>query len=152
MRIEGATVPSHDDEVLIPLADVQSMVLSTVAALPPVQIPVDDALGCVTSADVLVAEDVPPFPNTAMDGYAVSAADTAEPPVELEVVGVLAAGAAPTFGIRAGQAIQIMTGAPIPAGADAVAIVEQTEILALASDGRTPLRVRIGDSVSPGEN
>jgi molybdenum cofactor synthesis domain-containing protein len=145
-------VPSHDDEVLIPLADVQSMVLSTVTALPPVQIPVDDALGCVTAEDVLVAEDVPPFPNTAMDGFAVQAADTAAPPADLEVVGVLAAGAAPSVGIGPGQAIQIMTGAPIPAGADAVAIVEKTETLATAGDGRTPLRVRVGYSVLPGEN
>ena len=68
-------------------------------------------------------EAVPPFPNTAMDGYAVQATDTSgaseEHPVRLQVVGELAAGHAPTVAVGPGEAIRIMTGAPMPDGADA---------------------------------
>ena len=142
----------HDDEVLIPLDDVQAMVLGVLAPLPPVRIPLDEALGCVTSEDVLVAEDVPPFANTAMDGYAVRAADTESAPVELAVIGVLAAGAVPSSAVGSGQAIQIMTGAPMPEGADAVAIVERTEMVPAPEDGSPPTRVRVDYTVSPGEN
>ena len=85
-----------------------------------------DALGCVTAAEVVSGVDVPPFPNTAMDGFAVRAADTAGAPVRLEVVGTAPAGAAPQATVGPGQAVRIMTGAPIPPGADAVVMVERT--------------------------
>ena len=79
-----------------------------------------------------------------MDGYAVRADDTKGAPVELSVIGVLAAGTAPTQAVEPGTAVQIMTGAPIPPGADGIAIVERTE--PGSSDGR----VRILDQVSAG--
>ena len=89
-------------------------------------------------------EDVPPFANSAVDGYAVRAADLAAVPAELTVVGELAAGAAPYDGVlEPGQAVRIMTGAPIPAGADAVAMVEDSARL----DGG---RVRLGAAVRAG--
>jgi molybdenum cofactor synthesis domain-containing protein len=75
---------------------------------------------------VIAGEAVPPFANSAMDGYAVQAADTSGAPVQLEVVGSLAAGAAPTVAVGRGQAVRIMTGAPVPPGADAVVPVEVT--------------------------
>jgi len=85
----------------------------------------------VLAERVTAPEAVPPFPNTAMDGYAVQAADTAaaseDHPVRLRVVGELAAGHAPTVAVGAGEAIRIMTGAPIPKGADTVVKVEETE-------------------------
>ena len=75
-------------------------------------------------------EDVPPFANSAVDGYAVVAGDTAAPPADLTVVGELAAGAPPpAMPITSGQTIRIMTGAPMPAGADAVVMVEDSELL-----------------------
>jgi molybdenum cofactor synthesis domain-containing protein len=77
--------------------------------------------------------DVPPFANTAMDGFAVRAADTggatADHPVRLTVVGLLPAGTAPTTAVGPGEAIRIMTGAPMPPGADAVVMVERTTTL-----------------------
>ena len=80
---------------------------------------------------------MPPFANTAVDGYAVRAADVADAPVELTVVGEVAAGASTDRVLGAGEAIRIMTGAPMPAGADAVVMVEDSE--RLAGD-----RVRLG--------
>jgi molybdenum cofactor synthesis domain len=81
----------------------------------------------VLAADIVAGEAVPPFANTAMDGYAVRAADTAGAPVRLHVVGDLPAGHAPTIPVGPGEAIRIMTGAPIPRGADAIVMVERTE-------------------------
>jgi molybdopterin molybdotransferase len=116
---------------VIPLADVQREVLGAVAPLAPVTIPLRDALGLVTARDLVAGEAVPPFANTAMDGYAVRASDTsgadAAAPVRLAVVGELPAGRAPTQPVGEGEAIRIMTGAPVPDGADAVVMVEYTE-------------------------
>lgn len=114
---------------MIPLADAQQVVLGRCAALPAVTLPLVDALGCVTAVAVSAAEAVPAFDNTAMDGYAVQAADTAAAPVTLEVVGTLAAGSAPEVAVGPGQAVRIMTGAPLPPGADAVIMVERTRAL-----------------------
>ena len=116
---------------MIPLADVQREILGAVAPLAPVTVPVRDALGLVTTRDVIAGEAVPPFANTAMDGYAVRAADTAgagpEALVRLTVAGELPAGRAPTRPVGEGEAIRIMTGAPMPDGADSVVMVEYTE-------------------------
>jgi molybdenum cofactor synthesis domain-containing protein len=116
---------------VIPLADVQCEILGAVAPLAPVTVPVRDALGLVTTRDVIAGEAVPPFANTAMDGYAVRAADTTgagpEAPVRLAVAGELPAGRAPEQPVGEGEAIRIMTGAPMPDGADSVVMVEYTE-------------------------
>ena len=98
--------------------------------LPAVDVPLAEALGCVTAGPVVSDCNVPPFANTAMDGYAVRAADTAaatgDHPARLLVVATLAAGKAADRPVGPGEAIRIMTGAPLPAGADAIAIVEIT--------------------------
>jgi molybdopterin molybdotransferase len=147
-------MPGHHEEVLVPLADVQQLALSQARPLPPVLMSLDDALGCVLATDVLASEDVPPFANSAMDGYAVRAVDTIGAPVELEVVGSVGAGAASDVAVGPGEAIRIMTGAPVPDGADGIAIVERAEVVA-AGGGRSgdPIgrgRVRILDVVAPG--
>jgi molybdenum cofactor synthesis domain-containing protein len=80
-----------------------------------------------------------------MDGYAVRAVDTAAAPVELSVTGLLAAGMAPSDAVEPGTAIQIMTGAPMPEGADAIAIVERTE------PGSAKGSVRVLEAVAPGD-
>jgi molybdenum cofactor synthesis domain-containing protein len=126
-----------------PLEDAQSFVLGSCAPLTPVDVGFDASDGLVLAADVVAAEEVPPFDNTAVDGYAVIAADTASVPVELPVVAEVAAGAATSHVVRPGEAVRIMTGAPIPAGADAVVMVEETERL----EGE---RVRINTSVQAG--
>lgn len=141
--------------MLVPLDGVQRLALSGAHALPPVSVALDDALGCVLAADALAAENVPPFANTAMDGYAVRSADTAGAPVELQVVGVLGAGTAPSVAVGPGQAVQLMTGAPIPPGADAIAIVERTEAIHTGEDGEGSVhgvhgRVRVLETVVAG--
>jgi molybdenum cofactor synthesis domain-containing protein len=99
----------------------------------------------VTAADLAAAEDVPPFDNSAVDGYAVRIADVSTPPVELAVAGTIAAGAPPSIPVEPGRAVRIMTGAPLPPGAEAVVMVEDTEAL----DGGH--RVRISRSVTEGD-
>src|SRR5262249_46722702 len=116
---------------MIPLADVQREVLGAVAPLGAATLPPADAVGLVTAEDVVAGEAVPPFANTAMDGYAVRAADTAgagpDAPVRLAVTGDLPAGHAPARGVEPRGAIRLMTGAPGPRGGDAVVMVEYTE-------------------------
>src|SRR3954468_15894023 len=116
---------------LIPLPEVQAAIFGAVSRLAPVDVDLRDARGLVLAEQVTAPEAVPPFPNTAMDGYAVRAADTAGAaegaPVRLRVVGELAAGHAPTIAVGDGEAIRIMTGAPMPDGADAIVMVERTE-------------------------
>ncbi len=78
---------------MTPLEDAQALVLEACPPLAPVEMPLDQARGLVLAADVVAGEQVPPFDNTAVDGYAVRAADVADAPVELAVVGEVAAGA-----------------------------------------------------------
>jgi molybdopterin molybdotransferase len=110
------------------------------------------AVGLVLAEDVVASEVVPPFDNTAVDGYAVRASDVAsagDQPVELAVIGEIAAGAGPgERALATGEAIRIMTGAPIPPGADAVVMVEDTE--RLGDDRvRVSASVEVGASVRP---
>src|SRR5262245_14855302 len=115
---------------MIPLADVQAAIFGAVTRLEPVEVDLHDTRGLVLAEQVTAPEAVPPFPNTAMDGYAVRAVDTAgaaeDSPVRLRVVGELAAGHAPATAVGDGEAIRIMTGAPMPDGADAIVMVERT--------------------------
>ncbi len=110
-----------------PLEDAQAFVLESCPPLDVIDVDRRDASGLVLAVAVVAAEVVPPFDNSAVDGYAVRAEDVANVPAELRVVGELAAGAAPTTALGAGEAIRIMTGAPIPPGADAVVMVEDSE-------------------------
>ena len=100
----------------------------------------DEALGLVLAEPVVAAEDVPQFANSAVDGYAVRAGDLGTVPVELEVVGEVAAGAAIDRVVGPGQAVRIMTGAPMPEGADASVMVEDTH----PRDGGARVRVLRG--------
>ncbi|MGH9067577.1 MAG: molybdopterin molybdotransferase MoeA [Acidimicrobiales bacterium] len=114
---------------LLPLDQARDFVLSGCERLPVVALTLAQALGTVIARPVRATEPVPPFANTAMDGYAVRAVDTVgadREPVTLAVVGTLAAGAAPDVEVGPGQAVRIMTGAPMPLGADAVVMVELT--------------------------
>jgi molybdopterin molybdotransferase len=88
---------------------------------------VAEAVGAVLAEDVVAAEDVPPFANSAVDGYAVRSADVASTPTRLRVVAEVAAGWSTDRVVEPGEAIRIMTGAPMPAGADASVMVEDTE-------------------------
>ncbi|RKE20766.1 gephyrin-like molybdotransferase Glp [Streptomyces sp. TLI_171] len=106
-------------------------VLAAVAPLPPIELQLMDAQGCRLAEDARAEDDLPPFDNSSMDGYAVRTADTVrateEYPSVLAVVGDIAAGAAELPRVGPGQAARIMTGAPVPPGAEAVAPVEWTD-------------------------
>ncbi len=130
---------------MVPFEEARRFVLDRCPVLSPARRRADRSVGLVLAERVMAAEQVPPFDNTAVDGFAVIATDTAATPVELHVVGTLAAGAAPDLAVAPGQAVRIMTGAPMPPGADAVVMVERTD---LSADGRT---VRIHEGVTAGD-
>jgi molybdopterin molybdotransferase len=122
----------HDSGVgLLTVEEAREKVLSQVHALAPLQLPLVEAGGCVLAEDVVATHDLPAFASSAMDGYAVRADDVAASssgtPVELKVVGRARIGRRPEGTVGAGEAIAIATGAPVPAGADAVVPVEDTE-------------------------
>jgi molybdenum cofactor synthesis domain-containing protein len=129
---------------VIPFDEALAHVLERCAPLPPRPVPAHEAVGLVLAGDVVAAEAVPSFASTAMDGYAVHAADTAAAPVTLPVVAEVAAGHPADRALRSGEAMRIFTGAPLPDGTDAVVMVERTERL---DGGRA---VRIGVAVEPG--
>lgn len=115
------------DPVDIYLAEI----LAAIRPLPAREIPLADALGAVLARDVTAQHALPSFDNSAMDGYAVRAADVAtaseDSPVVLSVQGEIAAGDTGQYTLVPGRVIRIMTGAAIPAGADAVVPVELTD-------------------------
>lgn len=140
------------EEVLrIEVEQARHEILSHVRALEPEPVRLLDALGRTLAEDITAGEDIPPFDNSAMDGYAVRAADVAQAapdtPVALEIIASLAAGEAACEAVRAQTAIRIMTGAPLPPGADAVVPFEQTD----EGSGESS-HVRIMRSVRPGAN
>ena len=139
---------------MIPLEEARSHVLARVGTLPARRVPLEQALGLVLAEPVTSAEAVPAFANTAMDGYAVRAADTGGAPVELDVVGTIGAGDDGSLHVGAGQAARIMTGAPIPSGADAVVKVELTRPAGDSGDRVTvEARVKQGNHIRhPGED
>ena len=111
------------------LEQAQRDVLSAVPLLPALEVPVWEALGLALAGPVVAPHDVPPFTNSAMDGYAVLGADVEEGPVTLRLLEDVPAGYVAEQVVRPGTAIKIMTGAPMPEGADTVVKVEDTEPL-----------------------
>lgn len=115
---------------MISVEEATEQVLSRITVLPAERVRLLDALGRVLAVDVVSDIDVAPFDNSAMDGYAVRYADTAgaaeDRPVTLRVVEHIPAGVAPQRAVGPGEASRIMTGAPVPTGADAVVMVERT--------------------------
>ena len=113
---------------MIPLEEARAFVLGSCRALPGRSVALDDALGCVSASSVVATEPVPPFVNSSMDGYAVRSVDlvvaSAGDPVRLEVIGTVLAGSAEHPLVGPGQSVRIMTGAPLPPGADAVCMLE----------------------------
>jgi len=116
---------------MVSVEEARTLVLEGVLPLPSERVSLADALGRVLAEDAVSDVDVAPFDNSAMDGYALQAADTegasAESPVVLRVIDHIAAGTVSAETIVQGTASRIMTGAPVPAGADAVVMVEMTE-------------------------
>jgi molybdopterin molybdotransferase len=137
-----------------PLEVARSEVLSSVDRLGSERVPIWEARGRVLANDVVAPENVPSFPNSAMDGFAVRASDVGTPGSVLEVLGDLPAGSTSDIVVGPGEALKIMTGAPMPPGADTVAKVEDTTIdgskvvINVAVDHGTSVRPAGGDVVS----
>lgn len=114
---------------MIAIGDARQVVLDLCPVLAAELTACQDMAGRVLAQDVVANENVPPFANSAVDGFAVRAEDVREVPCDLRVIGTLAAGATSSFTLGVGDAVRIMTGAPIPDGADAVVMVEDSEKL-----------------------
>ncbi len=130
---------------MISISDATSLVLQHTTALSVESVNLSEALNRVLAEDIIADCDLPPFDRAQMDGYAVRAADVANTPARLGVVGESAAGSGWHKEMKAGEAVRIMTGAPVPVGADAVQQVELTR----ESDGEVEIleRVDVGRSI-----
>ncbi len=111
---------------MIELEEARAAVVGACRVLDARPVDVGGALGCVLASDVTASEPNPPFDCSSMDGYAVRAQDTVDVPSRLRVVAMIPAGVGPTVVVGPGEAARIMTGAPLPSGADAVCMVERT--------------------------
>jgi len=143
---------------MISISEAIQIVISQIAQLPAQEIAIDLSPGRILAEDIVADTDLPPFDRAQMDGYAVRAADVANVPASLRIVGESAAGAGWHHEMKAGEAVRIMTGAPVPTGADAVQQVEltrendsQVEILAPVELGRSIVRqaseIKSGETV-----
>ena len=145
---------------MIPVDEAIRIVLAEIRNLPRESIELSNSLGRILAEDIVADTDLPPFDRAQMDGYAVRAEDLANPPVRLRIVGESAAGTGWHNEMKAGEAVRIMTGAPVPTGADAVQQVELTrevngsgevEILESVEAGRSIVRqaaeIKAGETV-----
>ncbi|MFN8481731.1 MAG: gephyrin-like molybdotransferase Glp [Anaerolineae bacterium] len=136
---------------LLTVNEALAQILEFFSPLPPERVPLLESLDRVLAEDVRAPQDIPPFTNSAMDGYAVQSADLADAsethPRRLRVIGQIAAGDAPALSVTPGAAVRIMTGAPLPVGADAVVRFELTE----PADDHVLVRAaaEVGENVRP---
>jgi len=141
---------------LVPLAEAQALVTRACAPLPPLRWPLAVADGCVTAGQVVAVEAVPPFDNSAMDGYAVRSSDLAgatdATPATLVVAGTVLAGQAPADAVTPGSCVRIMTGAVLPPGADAVVPVERTSTGSWSPGADPETEVSVAVSVAAGDH
>ncbi len=120
------------------VAAAQRCVIEAMKKLGTESVPLQQALGRVLAADVIANRDQPPYDVSAMDGFALRSADVAYASAVLEIIGDIKAGDMPSKTVQAGQCARIMTGAPVPQGADAVIRVEDTEAV-----GDTQVRINV---------
>lgn len=143
---------------MLSISEALSKVLATTGRMAPVRVPLADALGLALAEDVASDIDSPPHDKATVDGYAVIAADLADGSAELSILEEVTAGNVPTLAVSRGRCTRIMTGAPVPAGADAVVMIERSELLPGAGCVRITDRVNArqnimtrGDSLRCGE-
>ena len=123
----------------------QRIILESAVTLGAETVKLEQSLGRVLAEDIRANRDLPPYDVSAMDGFAIRSADVANVPVTLEIIEDIKAGDMPSRALAAGQCARIMTGAPIPQGADAVIRVEDTEVL-------DEQHVQINQAVKPGND
>src|SRR6476659_7392431 len=130
---------------MITVAEAIKIVKEETRPLAPERVLLEGARGRILAEDIIADTDLPPFDRSQMDGYAVQAADTENAPARLQIVGESAAGRGWHQRMKAGEAVRIMTGAPLPAGADSVQQVELTR----ENDGFVEIleQVQMGRSV-----
>ena len=131
---------------MISLVEAQEIVIGGCEPVAPVIVDCQQMSGRVVAQDVVATEFIPPFDNTAVDGFAVRAQDVTNAGVELEVLGVIGAGHVASYEIGAGQAARIMTGAPMPQGADAVVMIEDATVLS-ANRVQINKPARVGEAI-----
>ena len=143
------------DREYLTVAEALKAVLAGVSVLPAETAPILDALGRVLAEPVVAVDSLPPFANSSMDGYAIRADDIAnactQTPVTLAVVADIAAGSVPDVTIEAGVAARIMTGAPLPLGADAIVPVEDTNEPWRDEERPLSSQIQISRAVQPGD-
>src|SRR6266567_7245614 len=135
---------------MISVEEALARILAEIKVLPVTQTPLPEALGLVLAQDIVAQEDIPPFSNSAMDGFALLSSDSqprAGQPPHLRVTGGVAAGYVADQSVTEGTAMRIITGAPVPPGADTVIQVELTRSAGPQSDW-----VEIMQDVPPGNN
>ncbi len=144
-------------KTVISVEEARRIVLDAISqSLGVEHLPLADALGRTLAEAVVSRDAIPPFDNSAMDGFAVCIEDFADDTATLDLIGEVAAGGVPTEAVRPGTCVRIMTGAPVPEGADAVAPVEWTETeagrvqISRAPTPRQHIR-RAGEDVQPGD-
>src|SRR3989338_2325942 len=134
------------------VSEAQRVILESFATLGAEQVKLEQSLGRVLAEEVRANRDQPPYDISAMDGYALRSADLSAVPATLEIVEDIKAGDMPGKTLAAGQCARIMTGAPLPPGADAVIRVEDTQIIDSGSPHPNPPPEGEGANVSPREN
>src|SRR5438128_8927357 len=132
---------------MIPVKEAIQIVLQQTPKLDTEFAPISKVRGRILAADIIADSDLPPFDRAQMDGYAVRADDVTNTPARLKIVGESAAGAGWHHEMKAGEAVRIMTGAPIPAGADAVQQVELTREIESGSQVDILESVDLGRSI-----
>ena len=147
---------SHADEDMLSVEEAYERVMASFAPLEPVEVPLLEALGQTLAEDVTSPLALPPLANSGMDGYALQGADIAgasqDSPRRLPVVGIVAAGQMPERPVEAGVAVRIMTGAPVPDGADTVVPFEETDEVQRKREGRPLDEVVIFSEMPVGAN
>ncbi len=134
---------------MIKLSEAFEIVLQRASRLETERIPLLRSRSRVLAEDVTSDVNMPPFARSGVDGYAVLASDLLQLPVRLQVIGTIAAGTYPEFMIAAGQTAKIMTGAPVPAGADAVQMIERTQAAPRADEVDILAAVAAGANITP---
>jgi molybdenum cofactor synthesis domain-containing protein len=113
---------------MISIDEARQYVFSCLGELEPAWAPLEDALGCASAHEIVATEPIPGFANSAMDGYALRSADTNDDVVQLRVVEQILAGDVARSEVGPGECMRIMTGAPLPAGADCVEMIEEISV------------------------
>ena len=132
--------PTQPASAGLSVRDAQACIVGKIHPIGTENIALEKALGWVLASEVRANRNLPPYDLAAMDGYAVRSADTAAAPTTLEIVDDIQAGDMPRVALQPGQCARIMTGAPVPAGADAVVLVEDTRP---GPDGAVEIRLPV---------